>query len=219
MGCFDFDDILRPFCYTRSMEKQTYIFIGASGSGKGTQVALLKDYLAKRDPETPIFYMQTGQYFREFIKEDNFAAQIARDTVERGGRAPDFLAMYIWSKVFVQNLKPNQHLIIDGSPRSLNEAQNLDIALKFFKREQPAVIYLHVTPEWATQHLLERAQKEGRADDTEESIRKRLSWFERDVLPAVELYRRDRDYDFIEINGERSIEEVHRDLMANLFGE
>jgi len=201
------------------MEKQTYIFIGASGCGKGTQVALLKEYLAKKDPDRSIFYMQTGQHFREFIKEENFAAHIARQTVESGGRAPDFLAMYIWSKVFVEHLKEDQHLIIDGSPRSLNEAQNLDIALKFFKREQPAVIYINVSNDWSTQHLLERVQKEGRVDDNEESIRKRLTWYERDVLPAVEMYRRDRQYDFVEINGERTVEEVHRDIIANLFGE
>lgn len=201
------------------MEKHTYIFIGASGSGKGTQVALLKDYMKKKEPEAPIFYLQTGQYFREFVKGDSYAAHIARDANEKGERQPDFLAMLLWSDIFVKNLTGEEHLIIDGSPRSLNEAQNLDIAMRFFHREQPAVIYIKVSPEWSIAHLLERAKKEGRVDDTEESIRKRISWFERDVVPAVNYYRRDRDYDFIEINGERSIELVHRDIIAHLYGE
>lgn len=201
------------------MHKETFIFIGASGSGKGTQVSLLKEHLAKKDPTTPIFYLQTGQYFREFIKQDTFAAEIAKHAIDNGERAPDFLAMYIWSKVFVKNLTGNEHLIIDGSPRSINEEKNLDIALKFFRREHPAVIYIKVSPEWSLEHLLSRAQKEGRVDDTEESIRKRLAWFEHDVVPAINRYRRDRDYDFIEINGERTVEEVHRDIIANVFGE
>jgi adenylate kinase len=201
------------------MHKETFIFIGASGSGKGTQVALLKDYMAKKDPATPIFYLQTGHYFREFIKQDNFAARIAREEIDRGERAPDFLAMHLWSEVFVANLTGSEHLILDGSPRSLNEAQNLDIAMKFFRRDQPTVIYLHVPPEWSVNHLLERASKEGRADDTLEGIKKRVAWFEKDVMPAVNYYRRDRDYDFIEVNGEQSIEAVHREIVANVFGE
>lgn len=201
------------------MEKQTYIFVGASGCGKGTQVRLLMEYLERKDPETPIFYLQTGQYFREFIKQDNLAARIAKGEVDRGERAPDFLAMHLWSDVFVRNLTGKEHLIIDGSPRSKNEARNLDIALKFFQRESPAVVYIKVHREWSFNHLMERAAKEGRHDDNAEGINRRLDWFDRDVKPAIELYRRDRDYDFAEINGEQSVEEVHKEIISNLFGE
>lgn len=201
------------------MQIQTLIFIGASGSGKGTQIGLLEEYLKKKDPETPIFHLQTGQYFRDFIKGDTCAARIARETIDSGGRAPDFLAMHIWSEVFVNNLTGKEHLILDGSPRSVNEMKNLDIALKFFKRDAPAVVHIKVSPDWSVQHLLERARKEGRKDDTEDGIRRRISWYERDVIPAVERYRRDRDYDFIEISGERSIPEVHEDIIEELFGE
>ena len=66
---------------------------------------------------------------------------------------------------------------------------------------------------------MERAAKEGRPDDNEASINRRLDWFDRDVLPTVNHYRRDRDYDFIEINGEKTIEEVHSAIIANVFGE
>ncbi len=200
------------------MHKETFIFIGASGSGKGTQVDLLKKELLLRRPDTPIFYLQTGQYFREFIKGDSMASRIAKEAIDSGERAPDFLAMYIWSKLFVEELKGEEHLIIDGSPRSVNEAKNLDIALKFFKREHPAVIYLKVSRKWSFDHLMARAEKEGRKDDTAESINKRLDWFDADVKPAIERFRRDRDYDFVEINGEQSIEAVHRDIMVNVFG-
>ncbi len=201
------------------MQKETFIFIGASGCGKGTQVRLLREEMEKRDPQIPIFYLQTGQYFREFVKGDSFASEIAREAQVRGDRQPDFLAMWLWSDIFVKNLKGNEHMIIDGSPRSLNEAQNLDIAMKFFRREQPVVIYLKVHREWSFNHLMERAKTEGRPDDTPASINKRLDWFDRDVLPAINYYRRDRDYDFVEINGENSIEEVHREIMANVYGE
>lgn len=201
------------------MKKDTFLFIGASGSGKGTQVKLLKEYMRKKDPETSIFYLQTGQYFRDFIKGDTYAAEMAKVANGKGERQPDFLAMWLWSDIFVKNLTGNEHLIIDGSPRSLNEAQNLDIAMKFFRREQPVVIHLEVSPEWSEQHLIDRGHQEGRVDDDVSSIRKRLAWYERDVVPAINYYRRDRDYDFIEINGEGSIEDVHREIIANVYGE
>ncbi len=200
------------------MEKLSLIFIGMSGCGKGTQIDLLSEYLERKDINTPVFHMQIGQYFRDFVSRDTYAAAIAREHMAEGKRGADFLAMWMWSNVMVKNLTGSEHLILDGSPRSLNEAQNLDVALKFFKREHPAVIHLKVSANWSEQHLLERAKKEGRSDDVLENIRKRIAWYEHDVLPAVEWYRRDRDYDFIEINGERAIEQVHKDIITNLFG-
>lgn len=201
------------------MTPKTFIFIGPSGCGKGTQVKLLREYLTKKDSAREQFYLQTGNIFREFVKGDTWAASVARGAMEAGERQPDFLAMWMWSDVFVKNLHGNEHLILDGSPRSLNEARNLDIAMKFFKRSQPIVIHMNVSADWALEHLLGRAEQEGRADDKEEAIRKRIAWYERDVLPAVEFYRRDRDYDFIEIDGERSVADVHREIIMKVFGE
>jgi adenylate kinase len=206
-------------CYTVDMLKKTIIFIGASGSGKGTQVELVKQELKKRDSETPIFYLQTGQLFREFIKGDTFAAREAKAEVERGELLPGFVAMWMWSDTFMKNLTGGEHLILDGSPRTTDEVHHLDIAMRFFRREQPSVIYINVSNKWSTERLLERAKKEGRTDDQAEGIKKRLGWFERDVVPAIDLYRRDRQYDFFEINGERSVEDVHADIMAKVFGD
>lgn len=199
------------------MQKETIIFIGASGCGKGTQVALVREQLQKKDPETPIFYLQTGQYFRNFVKGDSIAARKAKETVENGELLPGFVAMWLWSDIFVKNLTGEEHLILDGSPRTKDEAQHLDTAFKFFKRCQPKVVYIKVSRAWSMQRMLERAEKESRKDDNEESIARRLSWFDRDVLPAIELYRRDRDYDFFEINGEQSVEEVHKEIISKIF--
>lgn len=196
---------------------RTYILIGPSGCGKGTQVKLLREYLEKIEPQFSQFYLQSGSLFREFVKGNTFAADISRDALNNGERQPDFLAMWIWSDTFIKNLHGNEHLIIDGSPRSLNEAQNLDIALKFFRRTQPTVIFMNVSSEWALARMLGRAKEEGRADDTEQAIKKRLAWYERDVMPVVEYYRRDREYDFVEINGEQSIEAVHAEIISKIF--
>lgn len=198
---------------------QTFIFTGPSGCGKGTQVKLLREYLEKKYPEFPQFYLQSGDHFREFVKGDSFAANISRDALNNGERQPDFLAMWIWADTFIKNLHGNEHLIIDGSPRSLEEAKNLDVALKFFKRTQPKVIFMNVSMEWALERMLGRAKEQGRLDDTEEAIAKRLGWYERDVLPVVDFFRRNRDYDFYEIDGERSIEDVHREIISKIYDE
>lgn len=195
------------------MRRHTFIFIGASGSGKGTQVSLLIDEIKKRDPRTPVRYLQTGQLFREFIKGDSYAARAAREAVERGDLLPTFVAMWMWSDYFIKHITGAEHLIIDGSPRTVEEVHHLDIALKFFDRKRPTVMYINVSKEWATARMLERATKEGRSDDTKESIDRRLRWFEQNVIPAVNVYRRDRDYDFYEIDGERTVSEVHTEIM------
>ncbi len=199
------------------MDKQTFIFIGASGCGKGTQVELLKQVLTKRDPATSIFHLQTGQHFREFAKEKSYAAHIAKEAQERGELLPGFLAMWLWSDIFVKNLNGNEHLIIDGSPRTVDEAEHLDVAFKFFKRDLPTVVYIKVSVGWSATRMKERAEKESRSDDTEASIAKRLAWFERDVLPTVERYRRDRDYRFVEVNGEQSVPAVHSEILKKIF--
>ncbi len=196
------------------MELKTFIFIGRSGCGKGTQVKLLTDYLREATPEENIFYLQTGQHFRDFVKEEGFANKMASEIMEEGGRQPDFLAVWIWANSFLKNVRNEEHLIVDGTPRSLNEARILDTAMKFYKREKPTIVYIDVSRQWSEERLLAR----GRADDLEiEDIRKSLDWFEDDVLPAVSFYRENSDYDFIFINGEQTIEEVHGEVMKKVF--
>ena len=179
---------------------------------------LLEDELTKRDPETPLFHLQTGQHFREFAKGASYAARIAKEAQDRGELLPGFLSMWLWSDIFIKNLTGAEHLVIDGSPRTVDEAQHLDVALKFFKRVTPTVIFINVSPEWSKARLQERAMKEGRVDDAAESIKLRLSWFEQEVRPTIALYRRDRDYRFLEINGEQSVEAVHQEILRNVFG-
>jgi len=196
------------------MDLKTFIFIGRSGCGKGTQAKLLIEYLEKENTADKTFYLQTGQRFRDFVTKDGLANKMANEIMEEGGRQPDFLAVWIWSNSFLENVKNKEHLIIDGTPRSLNEARVLDTAIKFYKREKPTIIYMDVSRGWSEERLLAR----GRADDLEiEDIRERLDWFEDDVVPAVDFYRDNSDYNFININGEQSIKEVHDEIMEKIF--
>ena len=194
---------------------QTFIFIGRSGCGKGTQAKLLIDYLtaAKKTAPAKIFYLETGARFREFIQEDNYSAQLAKQIMTDAGRQPDFLAVWMWSHLLIEHITGEEDLVFDGLPRSLLEAQTLETAIKFYDRPAPTVIYLRASPEWAAERLKERQ----RADDqTSANIAKRLAWFETDVVPALDWYRTQTRYRFWEFDGEQPIATIHQDLITRL---
>lgn len=197
------------------MQPQAFIFIGRSGCGKGTQAALLQEYLKKNDPERKVFYLETGGRFREFIKGNSLSSKRSLAISKSGDRQPDFLAVWMWSHLFVEGFQGDEHIIIDGTPRSLNEANVLDSAMRFYERTPAHVIYLNVSRAWAEQRLRER----GRTDDKSmDEVKRRLDWFETDVLPAMQHLKEHPEYHVLDINSEQSIEEVHRAIMGALFG-
>ncbi|OJI08202.1 MAG: hypothetical protein COX02_01685 [Candidatus Vogelbacteria bacterium CG22_combo_CG10-13_8_21_14_all_37_9] len=197
-------------------ELQAFIFIGRSGCGKGTQASLLSDYLKQIgvvSDQHPLFYLESGEKFRQFIKGYSHSSRLAKVVMNSGARQPDFLAVWNWSHILVENLMGDEHIIFDGTPRSLLEAKALETALTFYGFSQKTVIYLNVSNEWSSKRLLDR----GRTDDQAlADITKRLAWFETDVLPAVDFYRQNSAYRFIELNGEQSIETIHQDLIKAL---
>jgi adenylate kinase len=195
------------------MSSQTFIFIGRSGCGKGTQAALLETAIKERDIKTPIIHLETGALFREFFKGSSYSHRLAHDVYKRGGLQPEFLTVHLWSTFFVKNMKEKAHLIIDGTPRKIHEAHVLDTALGFYARNLPTVIYINVSREWASDRLTARH----REDDTKKDIEARLDWFDTDVVPALDFYRKNPDYRFVEINGERPIEEIHDDIARQVL--
>lgn len=189
----------------------TVIFIGRSGCGKGTQAQLLRDYIREHDREKrQILYIETGDRFRKFFSQDSFSSKLANEIYERDERQPDFLACHMWSDELVELLVPDMHIVFDGVARSQNEARLLTTALKFYQREKPAVIHINVGVKWSEERLLAR----GRHDDKSiAKIDKRLDWFEQDTVPAIEYFKENNFYKYIEVNGEQPIEKVHADIL------
>ncbi|MFC1623607.1 nucleoside monophosphate kinase [Patescibacteria group bacterium] len=194
------------------MEQKTYIFIGRSGCGKGTQIELLSEKLKEKNSEIGINYISTGKDLREFWEGDDYTHKLSKEIVDEGGLQPEFLVVYLWGQDLVRDMKGNEHLILDGTPRRLNEAEVLDSAIRFYQRENPTVVYLNVSREWSTERLLGR----GRSDDEKEQIEKRLDWFDRDVMPAIEYFKKEALYNFVDINGEQTVEEVHQEIMEKI---
>lgn len=194
------------------MLPQNFIFIGRSGCGKGTQAKLLKEYLNKIDPQRRVFYLQTGAEFRKFIQGKGFTQKLSREIYDEGGLQPEFLSIYMWSHLLAETFNENEHLIIDGTPRKFHEAGALHSIFEFYKREKPYLVFINTGEQWS----IDRLKGRGRFDDNNDDIKSRLSWYETEVLPAVGFYRDNPKYNFLEINGEQTIEKVHQDILSKL---
>ena len=125
---------------------------------------------------------------------------------------PESIIVALWTDYIIANFTGTENMVFDGTPRKLHEAQLLDNALQFYGIEKPNVIYVNVSKEWAEKRLQGRARK----DDTADAIAKRLSWFETEVTKTIDFYRNSPYYNFIDINGEQTIEEVQNEILAKL---
>ncbi len=193
------------------MNPYAFIFIGRSGCGKGTQAGLLKS-LIEKNGSLPVFYIETGEKFRTFIKSNGYVSSLSNEVYKNNDRQPDFLGTFMWSDMLINDLKGSSHLILDGVARSINEANILETALFFLGIKDIYIIHLKVGREWSEKHLKAR----GRFDDEgEEAIRKRLNWFDKDVMPAIDFLKNSNNH-FVEVNGEQSIEKVHSDICSAL---
>lgn len=194
------------------MKPKAFIFIGQSGCGKGTQAKLLVDYLKSADNSSEPLYIQTGQEFRDFIKGESYTQQLSKKMYEEDKLQPEFLSVYMWINVLVRNYSGTDHIIFDGAPRRRHEAGVLDSIFSFYNIAKPFVIHMDVGEDWARKRLTERK----RMDDDAEGIERRLQWFKTDVIPAIDFYRGSENYHFIDIFGERPIEDVHKDIVSKI---
>ena len=91
----------------------------------------------------------------------------------------------------------------------------LDDTFKFYDLFKYKVVYINVSDEWAIARLLPR----GRKDDNIEGIKKRMAWFEADVMPCINFFKNNKNCDFIDVNGEQTIEQVHAELISKVFNK
>lgn len=191
--------------------KHTFLFFGRSGAGKGTQAKLIQDYLEARGRRA--LYIETGQELRKFTESQNITSTLAKQVMDRGEFLPAFLPVWIWTNVLIQTYTGEEDLILDGLARRFHEAPILDSALRFYGCENVHVIHVNVSPEWSRERLLAR----GRGDDKEAEIQRRLTAFDHNVLPVLDYFKNQKGYDFFEVNGMQTIEEVHRDIVEHVF--
>jgi adenylate kinase len=182
------------------------LLIGPPGSGKGTQ----GERLAKR---LGLEHIAAGDLLRAEVESDSEIGRQARSYMDRGELVPDQMIIDLLMPHVVQ-AGQNGGYLLDGFPRSVEQAHE---ARKLAERERvgaDAVIYLDASRDELIERVLARARDEGRADDTPDVVRKRLKVFDEATAPLVDYYRERGLLRVIDAN--RSADDVTDDILAAL---
>lgn len=194
-------------------QEETIVFIGRSGSGKGTQIKLLKEHLNRIRPETPIFHFESGDHFRNFISSEGYTSDLMRDIITEGKLAPDFITGWLLVQALVKDFKEGQTLILDGFPRTQTQALTLDSAIDYYHRERVKIVHIDVSEDEVRTRLIERGREDDKAS---EIIENRIRWYNENVVPTINYLRMKPQYEVIDINGEQGIEEIQLEIIQRL---
>lgn len=190
-----------------------FILIGRAGCGKGTQADLLLKYLEINGHDRTA-YVYVGDTLRSFIKANNsLTSNLANRLMHDGEMEPSFLAVWALADNLIEKMKADTTLISDGFPRNLTEAEIIDEAIAFYGLKNIYPIFIETSREKSTKRLLERS----RSDDTEAAIKKRLDYFDKCVQPVIRYYENRSKHELIKVNGERSAQDVHKEILEKVF--
>jgi adenylate kinase len=190
----------------------TIIVMGRSGSGKGTQIALLKEFLENHNQL--VYHFESGNLFREMIQSKGYTPDKLREFLNSGKLVPDFLTDWLLVNNLVNNLKnQDQILVLDGYPRTLNQVATLEDTLKYYGRTKVTIIHVEVSEQEVRRRMLER----GRSDDLKvKSIENRIHFYNETVIPTLEILRNKDKYTVIDINGEGEVDDIQESIRKNL---
>lgn len=200
----------RPRPVSSGTNPITILFFGSQGAGKGTQVKMLIDYLRLKS-DRPVIHIDMGQQLRNLRDTGTYAGKLTGEIIDNGIRIYDFMAIYLQTKLLVENFTGQEHIVADGLARGEDQTIGFDDMMSFFKRDNVQVINLVISDDTAVKRLLGR----GRNDDTEEAIRRRLAWTKTDVLPQLGLLK-SRGRVIHQIDGEPDVQTIHKDILAKL---
>ena len=180
------------------------VIFGAPGSGKGTQSDLLvKKYGFK--------HISTGDVLRAEIKNGTELGNTAKGFIENGQLIPDSLMIDILASVY-DSFCPCEGVIFDVFPRTIPQAEALKEMLAKRGTEVSGMLELDVPNEMLIERLVNRGKTSGRADDNEETIRKRLDVYNNQTAPLIEWYEKEGKRHAVKGYGE--LEEINAALCA-----
>ena len=187
---------------TRIQMKNIVIF-GAPGSGKGTQSDLMFQH-------TAFTQISTGDVLRSEIKKGTELGKLAASYIDGGNLIPDDLMISILAKVYDGYGRGHKGVIFDGYPRTITQAEALEKMLNERGDRVAAMIELDVPEDELMQRLIKRGKESGRADDNEETIKKRLVIYHQQTQPLIEWYKNEGLHHHI--NGHGTLERIFSDI-------
>ena len=153
-----------------------------------------------------------GKSLRELAARETYTSKLMQEVINHGELVPFNISSSVLSTFLIDHMQGNEHLLIDGFPRSETQMDVVDTTMQFYKRESPTIVHISISDEEGLKRLLKR----GRADDTEENIRRRLAWTRAEWEKILVRLNANPIYKVLEIDGDKSIEDVHADILAKL---
>ena len=182
------------------------VLMGPPGAGKGTQAAVV----AK---ELDIPHISTGEIFRANAGQGTELGVEAKKYMDKGEYVPDSITNAMVADRLAQPDTGNGFLL-DGYPRTLEQVGELDTILANLGTPLDSVVEITANTEEVIARLLNRAKLEGRADDTEEVIRRRMEIYAEQTEPLTAVYREKGL--LVQVDGMGSVEEVSGRLLGAL---
>ena len=172
--------------------------MGPPGAGKGTQARFVAEHFG-------VPAISTGDIFRANVSQGTPLGQEAQRYMDAGEYVPDEVTnKMVRNRIDEPDAAPG--FLLDGYPRTLAQVEELDGMIKFTGHELDAVVVLTVDQDEVVQRLLQRAETDGRADDTADVIRRRQEIYAEQTEPLIDVYR-DRNI-LIEVDGQGEVDEV-----------
>lgn len=182
------------------------VLMGAPGSGKGTQAALIVKELA-------LPHISTGDLLRAAVAAGTELGRQAKAVMDRGELVSDDIVLGLLEERLAQDDAANG-FILDGYPRNIAQAEALDGLLERLGQPVDEALQIDVDEEQVVQRIAKRAALEGRSDDTEETVRNRLKVYAEQTAPVVDYYARKGVLS--RVLGDGSIEEVFQRIRGVL---
>lgn len=179
------------------------VIFGAPGSGKGTQSdKLIEKY--------GLEHISTGDVLRAEIKKGTELGKTAQALIDKGNLIPDELMTSILAKVYDSFGKNHKGVIFDGFPRTIPQAEALEKMLNERGDTVAAMLELDVPEDELMRRLIKRGQESGRADDNEETIKKRLVVYHSQTQPLIQWYKQENLHHHI--NGSGDLDRIFADI-------
>ena len=178
------------------------VIFGAPGSGKGTQSERIVEKYG-------INHISTGDVLRAEIKNGTELGKTAKGYIDQGQLTPDELMIDILASVF-DSFKDSKGVIFDGFPRTIAQAEALKKMLAERGQDVSVMLDLEVPEDELMVRLIKRGKDSGRADDNEETIKKRLHVYHSQTSPLIDWYKNEKKYQHI--NGLGTMDGIFADI-------